>query len=126
MLRIFIQKNNFKLNGAVYGVYANVDFSFTNSDELSDLLFEKFFKEITAFLDCTQIYFFARAQFIPDTYSYVTHTNDLPELFSSEIYGCFERICRFFDGRKRQVVQTIWQAYDGDSNVVMNFYYKAD
>jgi hypothetical protein len=126
MLKISIQKNDFLVNGSVLSVNEKNDFVFSSFDELPDLLFEKFYKEITAFLDCTQIYFFARAQFIPDTYSYVTHTNDLPELFSSEIYGFFERICRFLEGRKRQVVQTIWQAYNGDSNVVMNFYYKAD
>ena len=58
---------------------------------------------------------------------YVTcNFNDKPQLASSECYGFFEQICRFFEGRKRQVVQTIWQAYDGAANVVMNFYYKAD
>ena len=127
MLKIQIQKNDFQINGSVLSVNEKIDFVFSNYDELPDLLFERFFKDIKNFLDCTQIYFFARAQFTPDKYDYVTcNFNDKPQLASSECYSFFEQICRFFEGRKMQVVQTIWQAYDGDSNVVMNFYYKAD
>ena len=127
MLKITIQKNDFQINGSVLSVNEKIDFIFSNFDELPDLLWERFFKDIKNFLDCTQIYFFARAQFTPDKYDYVTcNFNDKPQLASSECYGFFEQICRFFEGRKMQVVQTIWQAYDGASNVVMNFYYKAD
>ena len=127
MLKIKIQKNDFQINGSVLSVNENIDFVFSNYDELPDLLFERFFKDIKNFLDCTQIYFFARAQFTPDKYDYVTcNFNYKPQLASSECYSFFEQICRFFEGRKMQVVQTIWQAYDGAANVVMNFYYKAD
>lgn len=126
MLIITIQKNDFQINGSVLSVNEKIDFVFSDFDELPDLLWESFFKDIKNFLDCTQIYFFARAQFTPDKYDYVTcNFNEKPQLASSECYGFFEQICRFFEGRKKQVVQTIWQAYDGDSNVVMNFYYTA-
>ena len=127
MLKIQIQKNDFQINGSVLSVNEKIDFVFSNYDELPDLLFERFFRDIKNFLDCTQIYFFARAQFTPDKYDYVTcNFNDKPEIARQEVEDFFRYICRFFEGRKRQVVQTIWQAYDGDSNVVMNFYYKAD
>ena len=127
MLKINIQKNDFQINGSVLSVNENIDFVFSNYDELPDLLWERFFKEIKNFLDCTQIYFFARAQFTPDKYDYVTcNFNDKPEIAQQEVKDFFRHVCRFFEGRKKQVVQTIWQAYDGDSNVVMNFYYKAD
>lgn len=127
MLIISLQKNDFQINGSVLSVNEKIDFVFSDYDELPDLLWERFFKDIKKFLDCTQIYFFARAQFTPDKYDYVTcNFNDKSQLASSECYGFFEQICRFFEGRKRQVVQTIWQAYDGAANVVMNFYYKAD
>ena len=126
MLIITIQKNDFQINGSVLSVNEKIDFVFSDFDELPDLLLKRFFKDIKNFLDCTQIYFFARAQFTPDKYDYVTcNFDDKPQLASSECYGFFEQICRFFEGRKKQVVQTIWQAYDGDSNVVMNFYYTA-
>lgn len=127
MLKIQIQKNDFQINGSVLSVNEKIDFLFSDFDELPDLLWGRFFKDIKNFLDCTQIYFFARAQFTPDKYDYVTcNFNDKPQLASSECYCFFEQICRFFEGRKMQVVQTIWQAYDGAANVVMNFYYKAD
>ena len=127
MLKIQIQKNDFQINGSVLSVNEKIDFVFSNYDELPDLLFERFFKDIKNFLDCTQIYFFVRAQFTPDKYDYVTcNFNDKPQVATLECYGFFEQICRFFEGRKMQVVQTIWQAYDGAANVVMNFYYKAD
>ena len=127
MLKIQIQKNDFQINGSVLSVNEKIDFVFSNYDELPDLLFERFFRDIKNFLDCTQIYFFARAQFTPDKYDYVTcNFNDKPEIARQEVEDFFRYICRFFEGRKRQVVQTIWQAYDGDSNFVMNFYYKAD
>jgi len=127
MLKIHIQKNDFQINGSVLTVNEKIDFVFSNYDELPDLLFERFFKDIKNFLDCTQIYFFARAQFTPDKYDYVTcNFNDKPEIARQEVEDFFFHICRFFEGRKMQVVQTIWQAYDGAANVVMNFYYKAD
>lgn len=127
MLKINIQKNDFQFNGSVLSVNENIDFVFTNFDELPDLLWDRFFNEIKAFLDCTQIYFFARAQFTPDTFSNVTSNFDYkPEIAEQEVKDFFRHVCRFFEGRKMQVVQTIWQAYDGAANVVMNFYYKAD
>lgn len=127
MLKIQIQKNDFQINGSVLSVNENIDFVFSNYDELPDLLFERFFKDIKNFLDCTQIYLFARAHFTPDKYDYVTcNLYAMPEIARQEVEDFFCHICRFLEGRKRQVVQTIWQAYDGAANVVMNFYYKAD
>lgn len=125
MLKINIQKNDFQINGSVLSVNQQVDFVFSNFDELPNLLWERFFEEIKNFLDCTQIYFFARAQFTPDTFSEVTcNFDDKPEIAQQEVKDFFRHVCRFFEGRKKQVVQTIWQAYDGASNVVINFYYK--
>ena len=129
-LDIQIQQNEFTHSGKVLNTFKEYkDFQAECPDInwLPDLLWERFFKEIKNFLDCTQIYFFARAQFTPDKYDYVTcNFNDKPEIAQQEVKDFFRHVCRFFEGRKKQVVQTIWQAYDGDSNVVMNFYYKAD
>lgn len=128
MLKIDLRKTDFHPNGDLGHDTRQIEVKDSlNFDELPNLLFEYFFKEIQTWLDCSQIYMFARAQFTPDKYDYVTcNFNDKPQLASSECYGFFEQICRFFEGRKMQVVQTIWQAYDGAANVVMNFYYKAD
>ena len=128
MLKIDLRKTDFHPNGDLGHDTRQIEVKDSfDFDELPDLLFEYFFKEIQTWLDCSQIYMFARAQFTPDKYDYVTcNFNDKPQLASSECYYFFEQICRFFEGRKMQVVQTIWQAYDGAANVVMNFYYKAD
>ena len=128
MLKIDLRKTDFHPNGDLGHDTRQIEVKDSfDFDELPDLLFDCFFKDIKSWLDCSQIYMFARAQFTPDKYDYVTcNFNDKPQLASSECYSFFEQICRFFEGRKMQVVQTIWQAYDGAANVVMNFYYKAD
>ena len=129
-LDIQIQKNEFTHSGKVLNTFKKYkDFQEKCPDInwLPDLLFDCFFKDIKSWLDCSQIYMFARAQFTPDKYDYVTcNLNDKPEIAQQEVKDFFRQICRFFEGRKMQVVQTIWQAYDGAANVVMNFYYKAD
>ena len=105
MLKIQIQKNDFQINGSVLSVNEKIDFVFSNFDELPELLWESFFKDIKNFLDCTQIYFFARAQFTPDKYDYVTcNFNDKPEIAQQEVKDFFRHVCRFFEGRKMQVV----------------------
>lgn len=128
MLKIDLRKTDFHPNGDLGHDTRQIEVKDSfDFDELPNLLFDYFFTEIKTWLDCSQIYMFARAQFTPDKYDYVTcNFNYKPQLASSECYGFFEQICRFFEGRKMQVVQTIWQAYDGAANVVMNFYYKAD
>lgn len=128
MLKIDLRKTDFHLNGDVAHDTRQIEVKDSfNFDELPILLFDYFFTEIKTWLDCSQIYMFARAQFTPDKYDYVTcNFNDKPHNAVLECYDFFKQICRFFEGRKMQVVQTIWQAYDGAANVVMNFYYKAD
>lgn len=128
MLKIDLRKTDFHPNGDLvhYTEQIEVKKDSFDFDELPNLLFYFFFKEIKAWLDCSQIYMFARAQFTPDTYDYVTcNFEEKPEIAQQEVKDFFYHICRFFEGRERQVVQTIWQAYDGASNVVMNFYYTA-
>lgn len=129
-LDIQIQKNEFTHSGKVLNTFKKyLDFQAECPDInwLPVLLFDHVFKDIKTWLDCSQIYMFARAQFTPDTFSAVTcNFNDKPEIAHQEVKDFFRHVCRFFEGRKMQVVQTIWQAYDGAANVVMNFYYKAD
>lgn len=128
MLKIDLRKTDFHPNGDLGHDTRQIEVKDSlNFDELPNLLFEYFFKEIQTWLDCSQIYMFARAQFTPDKYDYVTcNFNYMPEIARQDVRVFFYHVCRFFEGRKRQVVQTIWQAYDGAANVVMNFYYKAD
>lgn len=127
-LEIHIQQNEYCGSGKVLtSVIKYKDFQrfCPQVGFLPRILFNHFFEKIKNFLDCTQIYFFARAQFTPDTFSEVTcNFNDKPKIAEQEVKDFFCHVCRFFEDRKKQVVQTIWQAYDGASNVVINFYYK--
>jgi len=128
MLKIDLRKTDFHPNGDLGHDTRQIEVKDSfDFDELPNLLFDFFFNEIKSWLDCSQIYMFARAQFTPDKYDYVTcNLYSMPEIARQEVEDFFCHICRFFEGKKRQVVQTIWQAYDGAANVVMNFYYKAD
>lgn len=128
MLKILLRKTDFHPNGDlehdILQIEVKDSFEF---DELPNLLFDYFFTSIKTWLDCSQIYMFARAQFTPDKYDYVTcNFNDKPDIAQQEVQDFFRHVCRFFEKRKRQVVQTIWQAYDGAANVVMDFFYKND